>query len=83
MINYVVLRPGFNFWMQEHLWSQPREKRALSNSSVGPRVGLATSWGRRRVGPRRAASGLEWTWLISSCQACEKLERKFAFWKCE
>ena len=30
MINYVVLGPGFNFWMQEHLWSQPREKRALS-----------------------------------------------------
>ena len=34
MINYVVLRPGFNFWMQEHLWSQPREKRAVEGSCI-------------------------------------------------
>ena len=34
MMNYVVLRPGFNFWMQEHLWSQPREKRALHTAAA-------------------------------------------------
>ena len=34
MINYVVLRPGFNFWMQEHLGyflAQGRKKRAITS----------------------------------------------------
>ena len=44
MINYVVLRPGFNFWMQEHLGyflAQGRKKRAVS----GMRRATASSFG--------------------------------------